>query len=285
MKNLLCYLPVLLLLLSGCAATRPVTRLDNQVIHMDTSWRGDVFIRGLVTVKKGARLEIEPGTKIVFEPLDTDNDGIGDGELLVEGSLYAVGTEQQPILLTSGAKNPQPQDWKFLYLDFAKDVEIAHLISEYAYSGIQIHFCRAKVTDSEFRHNIDGVRFSTVNIDLARNNIHHNRHGIRYEERRGSGWVHHNRISDNQIGIFAVTKSDNRTLFEKNNIENNTDYQVKLGIEQRSDLSFPRNWWGELTDEQLAEKIFDRKFDKNLGQVTVPLRLKEPLKLATKKTD
>lgn len=279
MKNTLILLPLLLLLLSGCAATRPVVRLDNQVIHSDTRWQGDVVIHGLVTVKKGARLEIAPGTKIIFEPLDTDGDGIGDGELLVEGSLYAVGTRQQPILLTSGATNPQPQDWKFLYLDFAKEVEIAHLISEYAYSGIQIHFSPAKVTDSEFRHNIDGVRFSTVNIELARNHIHHNRHGIRFEERRGGGRVHHNRISDNRIGIFAVTKCDGRTLFELNNIENNSDYQVKLGIEQKSDLSFPRNWWGPLTDPQLSEQIFDQHFDANLGRVSTPLRLSAPVNL------
>ncbi|WP_303720204.1 right-handed parallel beta-helix repeat-containing protein [Malonomonas rubra] len=280
MKNKFIYLSLFILLLSGCAATHPVTKLDNQVIDKDTRWQGNIFIRGLVTVKKGALLEIEPGTRIFFEPLDNDGDGIGDGELLIEGSLYAVGTEQQPILLTSGAKNPRPRDWKFLYLDFAQDVEIAHLISEYAYSGVQIHFCRAKVTASEFRYNVDGVRFSTVNIDLTLNNIHHNQHGIRYEERQGSGWVHHNRISENQVGIFAVTKSDDRTLFEKNNIENNREYQIKLGIEQKENLSFPRNWWGELTDQQLAEQIFDRHFDPNLGQVTTPLRLKEPVQLS-----
>ena len=49
----------------------------------------------------------------------------------------------------SGAAQPKAADWKYLYLDFAREGEIAHVISEYAYSGVQIHFCKATVTDSE----------------------------------------------------------------------------------------------------------------------------------------
>ncbi len=276
-----CIIFGLLGLLLSCAPLRPVQQLADMVITGNQVWQGDVHIRGIVTVKKGAHLEIRPGTRVIFEKLDKDGDGIGDGEILVEGSLYAVGTAEQPILLTSGAENPQPMDWKFLYLDFAKQAEIAHLISEYAYSGVQIHFCKAKVTNSEFRYNIDGVRFSTVNIELANNYIHHNRHGIRFEERRGSGRVYHNQISDNEIGIFAVTRSKNQTLFELNNLVGNRDYQVKLGFEQPHDLSFPRNWWGGLTGERLSESFFDRKFERNLGRVTAPEPLSTPVSFTT----
>ena len=265
------------LFLFACAAQRPVRTLENQVITDNQVWQGDIHIRGIVTVKKGARLKIRPGTRVIFAPLDEDGDGIGDGELLVEGSLHAVGSAEQPILLTSGAENPQPMDWKFLYLDFAKDVEIEHLISEYAYSGVQIHFCKAKVTNSEFRYNIDGVRFSTVNIELAGNRIHHNRHGIRFEERRGSGRVHHNLISDNEIGVFAVTRCENKTLFELNNLVNSREYQVKLGIEQPYALSFPRNWWGTADVATLQDSFFDRSYDRALGRVTAPEPLGEPV--------
>jgi parallel beta-helix repeat protein len=264
------------LLLNSCAAVRPVQKIENQVITGSVIWQGDIYIHGLVTVKKGARLELRPGTRVFFAPIDEDGDGIGDGEILVEGSLQALGTAEQPILLTSGAENPQPQDWKFLYLDFAKQVEIDHLIAEYAYSGVQIHFCKAKVTNSEFRYNIDGVRFSTANIELSGNLIHHNRHGIRYEERRGNGRVHHNQISDNQIGIFAVTRCENRTLFELNNLLRNRDYQVKLGIEQPFDLDFPRNWWGSLDAASLTDSFFDRGYDRTLGRVTASQPLSAP---------
>ena len=275
-----CIIFVLIALLLSCVPLRPVQQLEDLVITGNEVWQGDVRIRGIVTVKKGASLEILPGTRVIFEKLDKDGDGIGDGELLVEGSLIAVGTAEQPILLTSGAENPQPMDWKFLYLDFAKQVEIAHLISEYAYSGVQIHFCKARVTNSEFRYNVDGVRFSTVNIELANNFIHHNRHGIRFEERRGSGRVHHNQINDNDIGIFSVTRSNNQTLFELNNLVNNRDYQVKLGFEQPHDLSFPRNWWGGLAGEALTESFFDQKFERTLGRVTAPEPLPEPAVLS-----
>lgn len=269
---------ILLALLPACAPLRPTTLLEETVIEGEELWRGDVRIRGKVTVKKGARLQIRPGTRVIFEPLDLDGDGIGDGEILVEGSFQALGTAELPILLTSAGATPKPGDWKFLYFDFARDVRIAHMISEYAYSGVQIHFCKAQVTDSEFRYNVDGVRFSTAHIELAGNLIHHNRHGIRFEERRGGGRVHHNRISDNEVGIFAVTRAENRTVFELNNIEDNSDYQVKMGLEQSADLSFPRNWWGR--GDASAQRFLDFLYDRKLGRVSAPEPLCAPVDLS-----
>lgn len=269
---------ILLALLPACAPLRPTTLLEETVIEGEELWRGDVRIRGKVTVKKGARLQIRPGTRVFFEPLDLDGDGIGDGEILVEGSFQALGTAELPILLTSAGANPKPGDWKFLYFDFARDVRIAHMISEYAYSGVQIHFCKAQITDSEFRHNVDGVRFSTAHIELAGNLIHHNRNGIRFEERRGGGRVHHNRISDNEVGIFAVTRAENRTVFELNNIVDNSDYQVKMGLEQSVDLSFPRNWWGR--GDASAQRFLDFRYDSKLGRVSAPEPLSAPVDLS-----
>ncbi|NJC89115.1 MAG: hypothetical protein FIB02_11400, partial [Desulfuromonas sp.] len=173
-----------MLLITGCAAARPPLELADAVIADRQVWAGEVRIRGVVTVKKAGHLTILPGTRVVFEPLDRDGDGIGDGELLIEGGLVARGTAEAPIVFTSGAAQPKAADWKFLYLDFAREGEIDHVISEYAYSGVQIHFCKATVTDSEFRHNVDGLRFSTVNLVAAGNRMHHNVHGLRYEARR-----------------------------------------------------------------------------------------------------
>ncbi|NIO40187.1 MAG: hypothetical protein GTO41_08325, partial [Burkholderiales bacterium] len=95
-------------------------------------------------------------------------------------------------------------DWKYLYLDFAKASEIDHVVCEYAYSGLQIHFSRAQVTNSVFRYNVDGLRFSTVNLLVAGNAMHDNQHGLRYEERNSQALIHHNDIRDNDIGIFVV---------------------------------------------------------------------------------
>ncbi|NIQ95132.1 MAG: hypothetical protein GWO11_05360, partial [Desulfuromonadales bacterium] len=209
--------------------------------------------------------------------IDRDGDSIGDGEILVEGRLFIEGTEDRPVVMTSAAAEPQPADWKYLYLDFAREARIENLVSEYAFSGIQVHFCKARIADSVFRHNVDGVRFSTVNLELSGSRIHDNRHGLRYEERRGDAFIHHNEIRDNDIGIFVVTRSDDRSRIEYNNIVDNRRYNVKLGIDQSGDVTLPRNWWGTTNLERIEETFFDRRFDRNLGRVTAPQPLGQPV--------
>jgi len=264
-------------MLTGCVAARPPLELADTVIDDAQTWSGEVHIRGVVTVKKTGHLTILPGTRIVFAPLDRDGDGIGDGELLVEGGLVARGTAQAPIVFTSGAAQPAPADWKFLYLDFARQGEIAHVISEYAFSGVQIHFCRATVTDSEFRYNVDGLRFSTVNLVAAGNRLHHNRHGVRYEERRSQAQLHHNEIRDNDIGLFIVTRSDDAARIEYNNIADNRHYNVKMGLEQPGDVTLPRNWWGTDDPARIEATFFDARHDPALGRVWAPEPLTAPV--------
>ncbi len=265
----------LLLVLASCAPLKP-QRVSDLVISDQRVWQGEVRISGVVRVTREGQLTLLPGTKLLFARIDRDGDDIGDAELLVEGKLIALGTAEQPILLSSGEEQPAPGDWKFLYLDYARRAEIAHLISEYAYSGIQIHFCKAAISHGEFRHNVDGVRFSTANISLTDSYLHHNRHGIRYEERGGKGVVRHNRISDNQIGIFAVTRGAGQTLFEYNDIVDNRPYQVKLGLQQPESLDFPRNWWGDVSGLSPLT-VFDQRKDRSLGRVTGSEPLARPV--------
>jgi len=270
-----------LLLLTGACRLAPPPRplqYSDTVISDAVTWSGEVRIRGTVTVKKEGSLTILPGSRILFERVDNDGDNIGDAEIYVEGTLLAQGTAAEPILFSSAAARPQAADWKFIYLDYARRAELAHIIAEYAYSGVQVHFCKASILDSEFRYNVDGVRFSTVNIEIARNRIHHNTHGIRYEERRGAGSVHHNEIVDNEIGIFVVTRSDDRTLFRDNNIVSR-HYNVKLGLDQPGDVTFPHNWWGTSETAAIRATLYDHEADAALGRVSTPDPLPAPLDL------
>lgn len=187
------------------------------------------------------------------------------------------GTAAAPIVFTSGAAQPKAADWKYLYLDFAREGELAHIVSEYAYSGVQIHFCKATVTDSEFRFNVDGLRFSTVNLVAAGNRIHHNTHGVRYEERHSQAQLHHNDIRDNDIGLFVVTRSDDAARIEFNNIAGNRQYNVKMGLEQPGDVTLPRNWWGRTAPAAIEATVFDGRHDPSLGRVRVPEPLAGPI--------
>ena len=272
------FLTVLVLLLAGCLGPgQSTTYLTDTVIDDAQTWSGIIRISGVVIVKKNGHLTIAPGTRIVFDKIDRDGDQIGDGEILVEGGLTAVGTKDAPIILTSGESNPQKADWKYLYLDFAKKGEVEFLISEYAYSGIQVHFCKATVKNSVFRHNVDGVRFSTVNIEVSGNRIHDNTNGLRYEERNSTAHVHHNDIRKNETGLFVVTRSNDKALIEMNNIVENRRSNVKLGLTQSDDVTLPRNWWGMMNTQEISATFFDSKYDESLGTVRAPEPLSAPV--------
>jgi len=258
------------LLASGCTLPSAPLKLVGEIIDHEVTWSGEVNVLGVVTVKKNGRLTILPGTRVVFEAVDQDGDGIGDGELLIEGSIVAKGTADRPIFFTSGATEPKTSDWKFIYVDFARQAVFDHVIAEYAYSGLQIHFCKARVTNSEFRHNVDGLRFSTVNLYAAGNRMHHNTHGVRYEERRSQALLHHNGIHNNQIGLFVVTRGDDKARFVHNNIADNEQYNVKLGWQQPGPVTLPENWWGSIDPAQIANRFFDRQSDPQLGPVSAP---------------
>jgi hypothetical protein len=272
-----------LTLCTGCMGPGlSTTVLSDTVIVGDQTWSGLVKISGVVTVKKHAHLTIAPGTRIEFARIDRDGDAIGDAEILVEGSLTAVGTKEAPIVFTSGEREPKRADWKYLYLDFAQKGEIEYIVSEYAYSGIQVHFCRASVKNSVFRHNVDGVRFSTVNIEVSGNRIYGNTNGLRYEERGGTAHIHHNDIRSNETGLFVVTRSDDKALIEQNNIVENRQGNVKLGLTQSGDVTLPRNWWGTVDEQEIAATFFDHKFDESLGTVRAPEPLNTPVTVFVK---
>lgn len=272
------FLFALLLALAACASRpAPVLELADPIIAGEAVWSGEVRITGMAVVKKEGRLTILPGTRVVFTPLDRDGDGIGDSHLLVEGGLNARGTAEAPIVFTSGAAAPKKADWKFLYLDFAREGVLEHIVSEYAFSGVQVHFCKARIANSVFRHNVDGVRFSTANLEVTGCRIHDNTHGVRYEERRGTARIHGNDIRDNDIGVFVVTRGEDRTRIEGNNIVGSRKYQVKMGLEQHADATFPRNWWGSADPEEIEGAFFDQKFDPTLGRVRAPEPLTGPV--------
>lgn len=268
---------LVLIWLAGCALGPTTLRLRDIVIDNETVWNGEVYIDGIVTVKKSGRLVIEPGTRVLFVHRDHDGDGIGDSELLVEGAFVARGTAESPIVFTSAAAQPQRADWKYLHLNFATEVDIDYIVSEYAYSGLQIHFCRARVTNSIFRHNVDGLRFSTVNLLAAGNRMYDNRHGLRYEERRSQIYLHHNDIRENDVGIFVVTRSTDNALIELNNIADNRQYNVKLGWQQQNDVTLPRNWWGNTGPQAIKRTFLDQRIDGSLGRVSAPQPLAMPI--------
>jgi len=235
-------------------------------VAADSVWSGDVIVVGQVVVKKGATLTILPGTTVRFAWLDEDGNGIGDGELNVEGRLVARGTREQPITFTSARERPAPKDWTYVMISTSRDSVVERCLFEYAFTGLQIHLSSALVRSSRFRSNFEALRFSTSEIAVECNDIEGNTYGIRYESRGSSGSIIRNTISGNEYGFFPVVKSASGVRIFGNNIVNR-GYNVKMGVEQREDLDFRGNWWGTAVPEAIVEGFFDKRREGSVGQV------------------
>ena len=62
---------------------------SDTIIHQNMTWSGDIAIRGVFVVGRGATLTIEPGTTVRFHKIDSNNDQIGDSEIRVLGQILA----------------------------------------------------------------------------------------------------------------------------------------------------------------------------------------------------
>ncbi|ASW75806.1 hypothetical protein IQ37_01960 [Chryseobacterium piperi] len=81
------------------ASALPVTAVSG-AITTNTTWSGVVEIDGIVTVKGGATLTIQPGTFIKAKP-NTTNTPTGVLVIAKTGKINATGTASQPIIFTS----------------------------------------------------------------------------------------------------------------------------------------------------------------------------------------
>lgn len=266
----------LLLLAAACGPRPPALpatdlhRMPVLSITGEEVWEGRVVVDRIVVVRAGGHLTIRPGTQVLFRRLDWDGDGIGDAELTAEGRLTAIGTPEAPILFASAEADPRPGDWKYLLINFSPGAELAYARVAHAFSGLQVHYSPARVWRSEFTRNVDGVRFSTARLRVESSWLHGNTHGVRFEERGYPAELVGNEISDNEVGIFAVTECRDRSVFRENNLRRNRT-AVKLGWEQRGDLSLPGNYWAP------APEVLDRKVDPTLGAVRLDPRLPAPV--------
>jgi parallel beta-helix repeat protein len=178
---------ILLALLLFFAATSPVSAMltysGEQSLWEDTVWQDEVLIDGVLTVAPGVTLEIRPGTIVRFTYRDSNGDGIGENEILSQGTLKALGTVERPILFTSALEKPQPGAWgavNMLMSEVGNTLQYTTL--EYGYRGFHAHYARADIKDSVFRFNLRGLQFQESTVTLARCRITDNLNGLQFRD-------------------------------------------------------------------------------------------------------
>jgi hypothetical protein len=83
------------------------TVLSGGTLRDDTVWDGRYCVEGEVSVGQGVTLTIEPGSEIYFA---------ATAMLEVEGHLYAVGTDEAPILLSARTVIPTEMRWRGIHI-------------------------------------------------------------------------------------------------------------------------------------------------------------------------
>jgi hypothetical protein len=291
--------------LSSCAPQKGKV-VEKGTIKSNTTWSGEVLIKGDVEVAKGATLTIMPGTVIRFariEPYgpanlhgkDTGyNFAFERAELIVRGKLLARGTKENMIVFTSAEGSPHAGDWGAINFQDSSENIIEYCDISYADTGVHGHGVQASVANCYLHDNGVGVGFKDVeqyrtrgSMNIFNNRIIGNGGGVLCGKGTRSA-ISHNEISNNTIyGIFgkmaysANVKLNNIVRNEKgvilyatrgcrlsqNNIADNEEYNVSMLEGQSWNADARDNWWGTNDKRKIKKLIWDKDEDGALGVV------------------
>ncbi len=256
-----------LLCLAACAGRSPgipERHLHDARIGTDALWQGRVFIDGTVRIVEGANLTILPGTEINFLPQDRDGNGLGDGALVVDGTLRAEGTQAQPIRFRSGAGSAKPGDWLEIRVEGRGEIHLRWCEVSDAVTGLHLVAARGTLEDCILRGNIDGSRLEHGSFSI-RNCLIEKSTGQGLALRNSRGEVARNIIRDNGTGVF-LRESDRGLSLRENNLYGNGD-NLRLG--DAGMVALAGNWWGSADAREAAATVHDRRRNPDLGVVTL----------------
>lgn len=146
--------------------------IGEYTVEGEERWGGDVTISGRVTVTPGSILHLEPGTRVGFRRVDSNDDGLGEGELLVLGSIRSLGSEEAPVIFESAEASPRAGDWDKVSIISSENPDNAftHTIFRHGIQALHAHFSSFSVSDSLFEDNLRGVQFQESERAEIRNN-------------------------------------------------------------------------------------------------------------------
>ncbi|MFH2031874.1 MAG: right-handed parallel beta-helix repeat-containing protein, partial [Bacteroidota bacterium] len=204
------------------------TAYTGGLITQNTTWNGDTYVIGDVTVGSSVILTIAPGVTVHFISANSP-------KIIVNGSLLAQGTSSSPITFTSADPTPTINDWKGIEVNGSgSSVTIEHCIIEYAYAGVKFTSgAIGTVSNSTISDNYYGIYTYSANPIITNCNINNNKYGIRiYNSYTSPTWstVH---LSGNSItnsayyGLYCYTSSptllNNTFSGNKNTLWTNTN--------------------------------------------------------------
>jgi len=185
-------------------------------VSSNTTWSQNIRLFGDVTVNSGVTLTISPGVTIFFAANSDDRASgawTNKTEIIVKGTLYAVGTRAQPIYFTSDASTKAKENWGRIYIDSTSVSQIKWAV---------IHYATEAITQAPYNAN-----YAT---QIENCNISDNTTGFVARESSGwptynypnvSGWVKNSLFNNNNTGFSLYAGNGYGRSTISVNIENN----------------------------------------------------------------
>ncbi|MFH1287578.1 MAG: right-handed parallel beta-helix repeat-containing protein, partial [bacterium] len=130
------------------------------------------------------------------------------------------------------------------------------------------------ISQCELRFNQGAVHFTDSNVMLDRNYIYNNIIGLRMWNSKPI--ITLNTITENQTGIFCAEGIES-IFIQKNNIYQNSGYNITLGESQKKDIDALNNYWGSGNFQDIEKKIYDKSDSEYIGKVVYSPFLMEKL--------
>lgn len=218
--------------------TRQVNIIPSGRIEEDLVWKkswNPVNINGDIVIPAGKTLRIESGVNLVFSEEDEGRTGYAPDvcEFIVEGTLLAEGTSDEPVRMISASSYPTRTDWDGIRIIAGADQNpsvLAYVEVSQAENGVAVYSSSAQISNVTLRYCQTGFSL----------------HGIKDAEFTGL------QISDCDKGLTAENTFNCK-------IENAYINQVKTGIELLGNSDFSLKSFDVRQARETGVKTGDRK--------------------------
>lgn len=236
---------------------------ESTELKKDTELSGTIYVKERLSVPKGVTLTIKPGTVLKFENPGLCDDGNVDYSVIVEGKIIAKGTSEEPIIFTS-ASNKEASAFGEVYITESKDSLFQNCSFQYSHWGLHVHDSDVTVRNCEFLDSFGGIRFKGDKLIITGNEFINNNTSLRFWQ--ASPDITKNKFKNVDTAIFIREKS-NDPLIAENIFEGIKDYFIKLGELQQKDITISSSDFGNVKQDYIKERIYDKKDDEYLGKV------------------
>jgi TonB family protein len=290
MFSTLTALAAIALFVAGCGskAPKPPEGTIAGVLDVDQTWEGVIVVSGDVTVPEGVSLTIRPGTEVKFVPRSDVMRSGADGrkcEIIVDGTLAAIGTSRYPVVFTGGGTTAEIGDWYGITLRSSSSV-MDHCVVQYAEDGITVVNASPTIRNSRITSNLNnGITCVTgASPLLAHNIIAGNANAGVVAQYASEPVLYRNVVSLNSYGVLVFDVSEpvlgdsrapDTTHRGYNEITDNVEYNLYNHAEVA--ISAQNNFWRDVRVDAVARTIFDADDDDTYGAVSLyPLLTASP---------